>query len=210
MMSLEQRNFYLNKAMYNIQIAPVFKREKFVPKLILQYTFLLPFQLPFPSNNFITHIMNDNEYLTFSFDERSIENPLLIGTFRETTTSTYQTAFTRVEMNYFTSKVIASDDNLLSNTFNKLLEHLNRIIVSYVIKTKDSNVHRLTKEMLPANILCKRITNLDFEKAKEFLFMLHPYVPYIKETLSHEKYLEIQQYQCLLKMIKILLFFQKS
>ncbi|MGN7178159.1 hypothetical protein [Cytobacillus sp. SAFR-174] len=201
-MSEKERPFFLNKAMYNMQIAPIFKRENFRPKIIFQYALFLPFQLPFPPKGFITHIISQYERLTFSFEDKVIDNQMLIGSYREGKPINLHSAKTRVEMNYFTSNKVKNnsiDDNYISDVFDNLLSHLNKIIVSYVIKTKDTSVYKVTREMLPPNILCRYIKNLDFDMPEDNILMLHNQVPYIKDTISIDEFLEIQQYAMFIK-----------
>lgn len=83
-----------------------------------------------------------------------------------------------------------NESDIYTDLFDSSLEFLNKIITSYMLMSKDSSCHYLTKEMLQSVIVT---TTIDIQKwkSKKTIFLLHPNMPYNRELIKSDEIPEL-------------------
>ena len=196
MTDLNEELFLLDKEKYEHHYKPTFKRSDFSPKYVIDYLITLPFELAFP-NNMIISFFEDNEFYCFNFNK--IERKKYYSTSKENKGIPIEFFITSVEMSLFTSKVYYLTDDKCSKLFDQLLVYLNRIIISYLVKTKQEDVYQVSKEMLEPHTICKHLSIPDFNEITVSILLLHSDIVYKKESLSFEMQREIVEYSNIVK-----------
>ncbi|WP_368502770.1 hypothetical protein AB3N04_00070 (plasmid) [Alkalihalophilus sp. As8PL] len=193
MKNLQERRFYLNKYKYSIN----FKNNRITKmfKCIYQFSIVLPFHLPFPPKGFISFPQEDNDVISTGFFDINMKEEVQSGTYREAESLTLNSSLSRVEFAYFTNDVISLDEEAMTKLFNKCINHLNNVILSYKVKYQDSDVFMVTKEMVKnPTILFRQVINLSTWEYADFLFILHSTVPFKKNHLSMDEYLNLSSF----------------
>ncbi|MCM3311963.1 hypothetical protein M3626_05935 [Psychrobacillus sp. MER TA 17] len=188
----EERKFFLNKYQYDIN----FKWNQLVEGFgtLYQFAIALPFHLPFPPRGFISFPeLQSDDVISTCFDTYDIETQIPSGLYKESQIS-YKSKISRVEFAYFSNHLIGQDEESMSTIFDRCLKHLNNVIMSYKVKYQDSNVYRVTKEMLKSPSIFFRTVNLETWETDDYLFLLHTNVPYKKDYLKMDEYLGVSQF----------------
>lgn len=172
-------------------------RNRYVLKTAIQFSIALPFQVPFPDCAVVS-FPEENSILSYIFSETELEKEYTAGALEKKHSIKYSN--TRVEMTLLSNKVFyVLSEKELSGIFNRLLEGLNSFLTAYIIKIKDINVYKVSKEMLEICCLWRRI-NLDCFTTKEFgLFMLNNNVDHKKEVLNGVSQKEIMDYSIVIQ-----------
>lgn len=192
------RNFYYDKGNYLWELKPKLEADYFSPKLIIQFGLVLPFFLPLPDKSELFNEISVDTVCYFMFSDIKEKRNVYVGSYQNDGTQ-IEIKRTRVEVTYafkrrksFSNK---SETELTSDVFDQSLHLLNNVIQSYVVKTKDSKVYRLTKESFDFSIIV-RISNGDnYKELNTFLFNLHPQAPDTTSThLTFEEADEIMKF----------------
>lgn len=208
-MSNEKRNFFFNKGNYILRLKPEIKKY-FSPKTLIQFGLVLPYYIPFPEQEGIFFQINSEEVCHLFFTSFWDKQPIFTGTYKEHPQQV-DIKKTRVEVTYFFKKKEkeilnnhsdtdedeedAPLENLLTITFDTSLNKLNNIIESYIAKTKDSKVHKLTKEHFAITIICRIHDPQHYEETSKYLFSVHMNAPDTHPTpLSDEETDEIMNF----------------
>jgi len=83
--------------------------------------------------------------------------------------------------------------DIYTDLFDSSLEFLNKIITSYMLMSKDSSCHYLTKEMLQSIITISKI-DINKWKSEKSIFMLHPHMPYNQDLIRSDETPELLRY----------------
>lgn len=167
--------FVLDEAGFNKWFLPNYIDEEKQAKNILQFVIVLPFQLRFPPQGQFSFkkenaILQSFKISTFKY----AAEPMTCGIITTKSAAVFKYK-TRVEMSYVDTVDFPIDDNMdfLTEKFNILLSMLNKLILAYIISTKDFSVYQTTKEMLEP-ICIYRIIKVDpWAEKKKGLFILH-------------------------------------
>ena len=173
--------FFMTKENFFHELNPVYQRTGFDPLMLIQFDLELPFQLAFEHGFCVTYMITQSSAITISFLGESIlkKNGSIIE-YRTTIEATYVTSDEKEDCN----------EEKLNIFFDQTLSFLNNLIITYQIKTKDTDIFPITKEMFDPLLLTRTITIADW-KEKKNLFMLHLNVPSEKEKLSRSATHEI-------------------
>ncbi|HEX6292922.1 MAG TPA: hypothetical protein VFZ66_27310 [Herpetosiphonaceae bacterium] len=157
----------------------------FNPKSVVEFSIILPFYLPFPQEATLSIHVEKKAICTYKFFEIVREESLIPG---QEDAPTVDIKNSRVEMIYTTSEEIdIFGENLdLTAYFDTLMEKLNFYIIAYLIKTKNINTYRVSKEMLHFTCFFRCIALSNWHNMREGLFYLNENLPQKLETLSED------------------------
>jgi len=193
---MHKENFFLNSDTYENNYKPVFDEKKYNFKSVIQYLIVLPYELAL-SENCIISLPEKNEVYCFNFKRLEKEKSYSAGGEGEPGKIPFNE--TCVEMSLFTEKIYYLTEKIGSEIFDRLLEYLNYIITSYLIKTKQEDIYIISKEMLEPFSLSRHVNIPDFNTISNNLLFLHPNIVYQKEMLDIEKQSEIVRYSTVVK-----------
>jgi hypothetical protein len=178
--------FILTKEVYERDFVPVYKKEDFKPKTFVEFDVVLPFHIPMYISRTVT-LLSEGAYLSFRFDMVTTNESYKYPTGKDVPMlnvhKTKILIMAAIDVDY--DDFINNSEKYYNEWFDSLLETLNLIVLSYLVSKKDADCHYLTKEMLPSTVLV-RTTNLESWENESGLFMLHPYVPFEKESLTED------------------------
>ncbi|NLI91111.1 MAG: hypothetical protein GX434_02560 [Peptococcaceae bacterium] len=186
--SLEE-SFAINHNNFEKDILPYYNFLKVKPLFLVQIPIILPFQIPFNQGTCSTFELQDGEACTFHFSDVNFNEKIYAGIVNENS-SMLPVCKSRVEMTYVLNKEITippdKDEDLLSMLFDRMIEILNWIILSYLISLKDTDVYRISREMLePASII--RIIRIEpWEEVWKGIFLTHTDIPYVRNNISQQ------------------------
>lgn len=188
---IDNTDFILDKEFFDGVYLHTFK-DRYVLRTAIQFSVTLPFQVPFPSFSVVS-FPEEISILSYIFSETELEKEYTAGALEKGHSIQYSN--TRVEMTLLSNKVFYGlSETELSDIFNRLLEGLNSFLTAYIIKSKDINVYKVSKEMLEIFCLWRKI-NLNAFTVKECgLFMLNNNVAHKKEVLNGISQQEIVEY----------------
>lgn len=196
---MKESSFFIDEESYLRNYKPVF-HECYKFKHAVQFLITLPYQLPFPNNSIVSFQDEENYVLSYNFLHVEKEKKYSAGADDDGVTIEYYE--TRVEMTYFTNKIyyFFSEDEL-SDIFNDLIKGLNYFITTFLIKNKDLDIHKISKEMLEPFCLNRVIKIEDdvFKEEKEGVFILHLNVAHKKDIIPIDKQNEIVNYLNVIK-----------
>lgn len=195
---MEEKNFILDEISYEKYYKPVFRTD-FNFKTAIQFSIILPFQIPYPDSSLVS-FQEDISVLCYHFMHIEKEMEYTAGSLNGGTAINY--FVTRVEMTFFTNQIyyIFSED-VLTNVFDKLLHGLNNFITAIMIKKKDIDLYKISKEMLEPSCLFRslKLGVGIFEEGGLGLFTLHLNVAYKKSVLDLKYQNEIINYANVIK-----------
>jgi len=190
-MSSNKPFYAIEKEIYFQLFEPAY-RQMFTPQCLIQFPILLPFQVPFEEGGAFS-IFHDDYISTFHF-LTIIRQETVDGGVLGESPAHLEVHKSRVEMVYVTDKEIALDEDHLSLYFDRLLEQLNKFLLSYLIYKKDSDVYRVSKEMMQFAVMYRAIDLTPWSEKGMGLLMLHFDVPYGRETLTAPEVEQVTQY----------------
>lgn len=194
---MEQKHFSLNQESYEKNYKPGFNKDgQYNFKSVIQFLIVLPYELAL-SEDSIMSFPEEKEVYCFSFSRFEKEKSYSAGASKHSPSISYYESI--VEMSLFTEKVYYLNENEASEVFDRLLKHLNHIVTAYLMKTKQTDVYRLSREMLEPFSLCRQVAIEDFMEQNSLLFFLHPNVVYKKETLDFPKQSEVFNFTIVVK-----------
>jgi len=175
--------FALNRHNFAQKYLPVYQ-QFFIPKFIIQFRTLLPFNVPLHKGGF--SILNENKTAyTFCFHNVQVEKPVDVTP--DLKAETVSVFVSKVEMALVSENVLeVNGEKQISEYFDELLRGLNIFLLGYVIFTKDDDVCAVSKEMLIPASLFRFVELPDWDNAKVGLLIVHPNFPYQKEALGQE------------------------
>lgn len=186
-------SFELTREIFQTILLPYYNSQNFLPKTLIIFEIVLPFHLPMPIESFIT-LSCEQAYFSFRFDvvttNESYKYPLDedISILENCKTKLHMIAAVELEYNEF----IENTQNNINEYFDLFLEHLNKIVLGYMVAKKDDECHYLTKEMFAATTIVETINLATWEKDKN-LFLLHEHVATEKGILSKEEMQELMR-----------------
>jgi hypothetical protein len=198
---METNPFIIDEETFLQQYLPVFEKRYSVKNIkhLIQFSVFLPFQLPFQDNSIISFSENDS-ILSFTLTNHINEKKYTGGSLVSSHEIEYYE--TRVEMSYFTAKTYYyMTEKVLSEIFNTLLEGLNDLIIAYLIKKKDNDVYKISKEMLEPICVFRKV-NIEgnsFKHIENGLFTLHLNIEHKKELLDFNTQSEVAEYAVVVK-----------
>lgn len=187
--------FALNKESYHNDFLSVYLQNGVRPKFLIQFPVVLPFEFPFGNGACITFSLKKGDFCTFHFSNVNSTDHVSAGIVGPNPISVPITK-TRVEMTLSTNENIGEsiDDKFISDCFSQLVEYLNRILVSYQIYKKDTDVYQVSREMFEFGCIYRVIETERWDDFRSGLFLMHWNVPYKKEKLSNDERDEILRY----------------
>lgn len=197
-MERTERNFYYDKGNYLWKLKPQLESRYFTPKMIIQFGLVLPFFIPLPDKSELFNEVSVDKVCYFMFSEVKEKRCVYIGSYQNDGTQV-EVKRTRVEVTFaFKDRKALSDKKefeLINDVFDQSLHLLNNVIQSYVVKTKDDKVHRLTKEYFDFALLVRISNGNNYQELNTSLFTLHMQVPdTTKRPLTFEEADEIMKF----------------
>ncbi|MDO5558144.1 MAG: hypothetical protein Q4F95_00945 [Oscillospiraceae bacterium] len=185
----------LTKEIYEKELLPIYKEEKYNPKTIVVFEIVLPYHIPIEKNSIINVNTND-VLLSYKFDtvtvDESYKNPL------EVDKKLYELKKSKIQIIVATQldyldyqKKIETYNN---EYFDLFLVKLNKVILGYSIKKKDCDCHYLTKEMFASFLIVESI-NLKPWNTNKVIFLLNLNVPLEKDLIKVEEIQELGRVQ---------------
>lgn len=165
------RLFFYNKPNYYLKLKPEIERY-FKPKSILLFGIVLPFYLPLKNNTNLTYKVNQNTLCHYRFHLVNHKEKFYSGSYNEIPVET-NVQRTRVEMVYIPRNNMIISDELLSKSFNLLLEKLNELIKSIIIITKNKFISKVNGETLEPMVLYSLIDLTEYDVMNQGLFHLN-------------------------------------
>ncbi|MDO6448993.1 hypothetical protein [Oceanobacillus profundus] len=197
---MEINPFLIDEESYQLQYLPVFKdRYKVKIRNLIQFSILLPFQIPFQDNSIISFPENDS-ILSYTLTNHINEKEYTGGSLVSSHVIEYH--LTKVEMSFFTSKnYYYLSEKVLSDIFNVLLDGLNDFITAYLIKKKDVDIYKVSKEMLEPICVYRKVNieNNKFNNNENGLFMLNHNIVHMKDLLDFTTQSEVADYAIVVK-----------
>jgi HEPN domain-containing protein len=188
--------FLLTEESFNKEYNPVFQ-NKYSIKEAFQFSIILPFQIAFP-DHFKVSLEEREHVLSYNFLQIERSKEYSAGGLQGGVELDYFE--TRVEMTYFTNKIFfLLSEKELSDSFNELLDGLNTIITAVIIKNKDTDIYKISKEMLEPNCLYRHLKLTPFIEIKTGLFLLHFNVDHKKEVFDFPKQQKIINYAVVIR-----------
>lgn len=98
-----------------------------------------------------------------------------------------------VETTYVTEEMIVVEEGVdaenkkIADCFDITIDTLNVLFLSYLVKMKDLNVYRISKEMVNRLSSCRVIYTNQWDRPQHIIFMLHFDTPYNPEPLDIEE-----------------------
>lgn len=183
--------YALNKQSYQMWLKPFSQGDGIAPKTLVQFLIDVPFYFPMTNkHNFSITSFHKKVLCAYKFSDLP-EYRSMAG---EATERKIEIRRSAIEMTYVTGEELDFDSNtqfehpILTECFDTLLVMLNTLFLSYLIQTKDTNVYRVSKEMLNA-IAPWRIINPDkWDEMQHGIFLLHTDMPYNPEPLKDEQF----------------------
>jgi len=178
--------YAVNVHTYERDFLPVY-RGHFIPKYLVQFPIILPFHVPLEDGTCMTLLSADPEHAcTYHFSTVVTKRTVSMGIAADVTE--IPVSASRVEMTYATTTNLTTDGKSdPTEKFDELLDGLNLIISAYMIQTKDTDVYRVSKEMLELASMYRIIPVLKWGSYFQGIFMLHFNMPYRKKALSKEE-----------------------
>lgn len=184
--------FAVNETEYVLYYKPLYERL-FKPELLIQTVIVLPFHMPL-EEGFSFSIEGRNSIYTYHFTTVAFDLPAHLGfAHAQSPIVTYYKS--RVEMIFVSKKALdRSKEDIFSNCFDILLDHLNRFLMAYLVMKKDTEIYRVSREMLPTTTLMRVVTPEPWKEEQQLLFLLHFDTPYRKTTLEHEEQIKLLEF----------------
>lgn len=185
----------MTKEVYEKDFLPVYNLEIYEPKTFIEFEVVLPFHIPMYISKTIT-MGTEQGYLSFRFDmvttNESYKYPLGEEVPGLNIHKSKMHMMAAIDLDY--NEFLKDTGRYYNTYFDILLSELNKLVLSYMVSSKDEDCHYLTKEMLQATILV-RSTNLETWENDLSLFMLHPHVPFEKKPLTNKEFHEFIRLQ---------------
>lgn len=197
-----ESGFILDEQGFNNSILPFLNSNNIVPQQIMQFAVILPFMLGFPSGATLSYVAKADEALWYHFSLLDYPEPIHVGAipiktgecdeFIETPIRRYRT---RVEMSYVSSEPFLEEIDTTRKTiaFEMLIARLNTILMSYLVVTKQFDIHLINRKILEPVILFRAI-NPNGWVYKASLFILHNNIHYKKTVVTQPVYAQIAQH----------------
>ncbi|MFB6800464.1 hypothetical protein ACFCVU_04470 [Peribacillus butanolivorans] len=190
------KEHFLSPDTFEEYYKPVFnKTRNYKLREVIQFLIVLPFELALSENSIIS-FLEENEIYCFSFCRQEKETSYSAGGKVDSKIPYYVTC---VEMSLFTEKVYFLNEKLRSVIFDSMLKYLNYVIISYLIKTKQVDVYKISREMLEPSSLSRHLMIPEFKIKDEILFFLHLNLVTQKELIDMDKQGEIVQFTNVIK-----------
>lgn len=179
--------YRVEKSNFNHTFLPLYRR--FIePRFLVQFPVHLPFAIPLQDGRTLTLPNDGDSLLSYVFSSREVDvssiiNPGTLGA----NPLRRSVKLTRVEMIYATCADLPEDHGeVLSPTFDRLLEELNNIVTAYRVLFKDPDAVRLTRQMLQPMCMW-RVVDTRSWSSEDGIFILHSNTPYNRKQLSDEE-----------------------
>lgn len=194
--------FYFNKEKYLHELKPEMEKYYFAPEILFQFGLVLPYYIPFSEQTVLFYKVNSEEVCHLAFTSAWDKKTIFTGTYSNNGTQ-IDIKRTRVEVTYIFKNDInifnyEDEDSLqdfLVNVFDMSLSKVNNVVEAYLVKTKDSKVHKLNKEHFDISSLFRISNGHNYNELKSILFTIHMNAPNINsENLSYSKTNEIMSY----------------
>lgn len=157
---------------------------------------VLPFYIPFDTGKTLTISFKEHE-MSFRFDKVTINESYKYFNSDESILNIFKSKITiiiaipqKIE-EYETDNENSLD--IYTDLFDRSLEFLNKIVTSFMLMSKDSSCHYLTKEMLQSMIIISKI-DINKWKSEKTFFLLHPHMPYNLEPINPDEIPELLRY----------------
>lgn len=185
----------LTKEVYEKDFLPVYNLEMYKPKNFIEFEVVLPFHIPIYISKTIT-MSTEQGYLSFRFDmvttNESYKYPLVENLPVFNIHKTKMLMLVAIDLDY--KEILKNKEDYYNTYFDILLSELNKLVLSYMVSSKDEDCHYLTKEMLQSTVLV-RLTNLETWENELSLFMLHTNIPFEKKPLTNNEFDEFIRLQ---------------
>lgn len=171
------------------------------PVVVFQTSIALPFHVPLSHNHDFTFVIDNDSLVTIMFHSVDLVEKIYADVEMETTFK-IDVSKSIIEMVYATkdksTTLVDRDVEEMSKVFDKCLEVLNYLIVSFQVTYKDQSVYRVTLPMLEPCCLC-RIVNPESWEMDKVLLLLNQNVPFIKPIISLAETQAVVHYANVLK-----------
>jgi len=185
----------LTKEVYEKDFLPVYNLELCKPKTFIEFEIVLPFHIPMYISKTMT-LGTQQGYLSFRFDmvttNESYKYPFGEDVPVLNIHKTKMLMMAAIDLDY--DEFLKDTEAYYNTYFDILLNDLNKLVLGYMVSSKDDDCHYLTKEMLQSTILV-RSTNLETWENELSAFMLHPHVPFEKKPLTNDEFYEFTRLQ---------------
>ena len=185
----------LTKEVYEKDFISVYNLELCKPKTFIEFEIVLPFHIPMYISKTIT-LGTQQGYLSFRFDmvttNESYKYPFGEDVPVLNIHKTKMLMMAAIDLDY--DEFLKDTEAYYNTYFDILLNDLNKLVLGYMVSSKDDDCHYLTKEMLQSTILV-RSTNLETWENELSAFMLHPHVPFEKKPLTNDEFYEFTRLQ---------------
>ncbi|WP_271853139.1 SEC-C domain-containing protein [Planococcus maritimus] len=184
----DMSSMILTKEVYEKDFLPVYNLELCEPKTFIEFEVVLPFHIPMYISKTITMGIEQG-YLSFRFDmvttNESYKYPLGKNLPVFNIHKTKMLMMVAIDLNY--KEILKNKEDYYNTYFDILLSELNKLVLSYMVSSKDEDCHYLTKEMLQSTVLV-RSTNLETWENELSLFLLHTHIPFEKNPLTNNEF----------------------
>lgn len=160
---------------------------------------VLPFYIPFHTGRTLT-ISFEELGMSFRFDKVTISESYKYLNSDESFLDIFKSKVTiiiaipqKIEEIQEYEADNENNHDIFTELFDSSIEFLNKIITSYMLMSKDSSCHYLTKEMLQSMIIISKI-DIHKWKSEKSIFLLHPHVPYNREPIKSDEIPELLRY----------------
>ncbi|WP_337814572.1 hypothetical protein [Intestinibacter sp.] len=162
----------------------------FDEKSLIQFMVRLPYYIPIQDETVLNIYGSENYICTFLFKSINLEKPLFSVANKDDSLFADK-KYTLVESIYITNKVLDNDEKVMNEIFDKLIETLNDIILSIIIKTKNTKIYRVNVQMLEPCSLYRIINLKSGEESESGLFLLNHNVEIEEELITLQEIPEI-------------------
>lgn len=184
--------FYVEREQFERDFVPYYE-QWFTPATLYQFAIYLPFHIPLEDGRVVSIPLNEGAasfvFTTIVTNSQLLADPGAISD--EVITIDVQR--TRVEMLYVTDSTVSLEDADVAEMFDRLLDHLNALVIAYLVLHHDARAYRVTPQSLQAVCLMRRV-DLHSWSCDPQLLGLHYDVPYENDALSDEQVAQLGWY----------------
>ncbi len=188
--------YVLDEELYQEWMLPMCEAQGLTPWFLVQFIIDLPFHFPRRADDTFAIMTKDDALCSYKFFDFYEEDKTLSASDKPA----IQVLRSSVEMTYITTQEINLEENVqpdntdLTNCFDTLIDHLNVLLLAYLIKTKDERVYRISKEMVNYLTMARVIDVNNWDKIKNLIFILHLDVPVNREPMTEENTEKVVSY----------------
>lgn len=161
-------------------------------KNLVQFLIRLPYYIPVKDGSSISVYGEDKSLKIFLFNSVEFESPIFTSTSKEDTIC-YDKKYTIVEMVYISEKELDLDKEE-STIFNELIDKLNEIILSILIKMKFEYMYRINVQMLETCVLYRCIDLTNGKEIISRIFILNDKIEVYDNLILEDQMIEMLQF----------------